>query len=63
MTRCGSRLTSDTHEWSCVKDVDESGAHLDGHPRHVDASEPGAAIIYRAEWTTEDATRANEIFP
>ena len=54
MTRCGSRLTepsAETTTFSCVKDVDDNGQHLDGNPLHVDESGPDSPFKYRAEWT------------
>lgn len=54
MTRCGSQFGTASATFSCVKNVDGDGRHLDGDPLHVDEGEPPASLIkYRAEWTDE----------
>jgi hypothetical protein len=54
MTCCGSQFEVANAVFSCVKNVDENGRHLDGDPLHVDEGGPPNMLIkYRAEWTDE----------
>lgn len=60
MTRCGSQFQTASAVFSCIKNVDDNGTHLDGDPLHVDEGGPPSMLIkYRAEWTTELAAPAN----